>query len=478
MDSIWTKVNKQKNTELNENIKRDIVVVGGGIAGYLTAYRLAESGKNVTLIEAETLFSGVTKNTTAHLEALQGYTCGNLAKKSLDKARLFFLSQIEAIDEYEKLIEKYKIDCEFKRVDSYIYAEENDNELREEFNILKSIGADAEYLDAPELLGKKMNAAVKLSNQAIFEPVKFLSALPVNFEIYENTRIKDVDFDNRILYTEKAEIRAEKIVIATNFPIINFPGWYFLRMYKSHSYAVAIDKASDIGGIYQSDSENGITFRNYGDKLIVGGLDHRSGRPNISGKYERLFEEGKTLTSNGECTHKWTANDCITFDYLPYIGYYSKNSKDIYVITGFNKWGIANAMAASMLTADMINGIDNKYEKLYSPQRKISGLFSYFINMLCTVKNLVIKPILPPVKCYKNLKNGEGSIVFYKWKKKAVYKDEQGALHICQPLCAHLKCQLEFNPDAKTWDCPCHGSVYDVDGNIITAPTVKNLEKY
>ncbi|MDD4839937.1 MAG: FAD-dependent oxidoreductase [Clostridia bacterium] len=476
MNSIWIDVKESSEKQLDSNIKREIVVVGGGIAGFLTAFRLAESGKKVTLIEAETLFSGVTHNTTAHIEALQDLIYSELIATSFENAKLFFDSQQDAISEYEKLVAKYNIDCNFKKVDSCLYAESEDSFLENEFQALKDIGSNAEYLHSPTILGRTVLGAIRLPNQAMFEPIKFLSSLPQNFEIIENNRVLDINFNKRIVYTSNAEIQAGKLVIATNFPIINFPGWYFLKMYKSTSYAISIDKSSDINGMYQSDPENGLTFRNYKDKLIVGGLDHRTGRDDKIGKFDRLYENGKKLTENGDSTHSWSTNDCITFDNLPYIGYYSKKSKDVFVISGFNKWGMANAMIGSMLISDMINGIENKYEKLFSPQRKKHGYLSMFKNMLCTMKNLLIVPILPPFKSSKSLKNDEGAIVFHKGLKKAVYRDAEGNLHICRAFCAHLGCQLNFNCNSKTWDCPCHGSRFDIDGNIICAPTVKDIK--
>lgn len=475
-NTIWMEEKKSDATELYGDITRDIVVVGGGIAGYLAAFQLAESGQSVTLVEAETLFLGVTHHTTAHIEALQSIKYSNLMKSSPTFAELFFNSQQEAIGDYEALVNKYNIDCEFKRVDSCIYAADKANELKEEYLALKSIGADVQYLVDTDILGEKVSAAVNLPNQASFNPIDFLKGLPVNFEIIENTRIIDISFSKKVLYSKFGKIRANKIIIATNFPIINFPGLYFLKMYKSHSYAVAIDNAKDIGGMYQSDKDNGLTFRNYKDCLIVGGFDHRSGRMDEVENFTQLYNDGKRLTNNGQCVYTWSANDCITFDSLPFAGYYTKKPKDIYIISGFNKWGMANALVCAKAISDMINGNKNKYFSMLSPQRKMTGYFAFFKNMLCTVKSLMIKPILPPLRCSSNLSNGEAAIALHNGCKKAVYRDESGNLHICQALCSHLGCQLEFNPDAKSWDCPCHGSRFDINGNIICAPTVKNLK--
>ncbi|NCA66747.1 MAG: FAD-binding oxidoreductase, partial [Clostridia bacterium] len=230
MESIWKKVNKNENiNEITEDIERDVVIIGGGIAGFLTAYRLAEKGSKVTLIEANVLFSGVTQFTTAHIEALQGIKYSAL--KNRECAQLYFESQIAAIDELEALVKKHNIDCDFKRLDSYLYTNTDVSTLKREYEILKDIRANVEFSENASILNAVAKAAIVLHDQASFEPIKFLSGLPINFELIENTRIIDVDYKEKVLFTEKYRIKAEKIVIATNFPIINVPGWYFLRMY-------------------------------------------------------------------------------------------------------------------------------------------------------------------------------------------------------------------------------------------------------
>lgn len=473
MNSIWKELKGKRSDSLKEDLERDIVVVGGGIAGFLTAYRLTEAGLNVTLIEANTLFSGVTQFTTAHIEALQGVLYSKLDDRF---AKLYFESQLAAIDGIEALIKAHKIDCDFKRLDSYLMTNKHGKALAKEYRILKRIGADVEYLENSNLLNGVSKAAIMMRNQAQFEPVKFLEGLPVKFELYENTRIIKVDYKEKILYTENNKIQAHRIIIATNFPIIDVPGWYFLRMYRSSSYAAALEGAK-IDGLYQDDAENGYTYRNHGNYLVIGGLDHRTGRLDDSGKYTDLTKCAADKRLGAALTCCWSAADCVTFDGIPFIGYYSRCSENVYVITGFNKWGMANAMAASTLICDMITGNYNPYQELFNPLRRIPFNCTFIKNALCVVKSLVIKPILFPLKSYRTLIRGEGAIVCYHGRKRAVYKDGDDNYHVCRAFCAHLHCELTFNAADKTWDCPCHGSRFDIDGNIITAPTVTNLEK-
>lgn len=290
MKSVWIETKQKKfGKPLTSDIHRDIVIVGGGIAGVLTAYFLTEQGKNVTLVEAEQIFSGVTHNTTAHITAQQGYIYSELAKSnSLEFARLYYQSQMQAIKDFENLIKKLKIDCDFERVNDYLFTIKQPKKLKDLYKTLIKIGADVQYFENKEILGFPVKAAIQMRNQAMFHPIKFLNGLKLDFEIFENTRILDVDLNNKILYTENYKITADKIIIATNYPIINLSDAYFLKLYKSQSYAVITNQIKNIKGMYQGDLENGLTFRNLQDSIIIGGLDHRTGRVDSEYKFEQL----------------------------------------------------------------------------------------------------------------------------------------------------------------------------------------------
>lgn len=227
--------------------------------------------------------------------------------------------------------------------------------------------------------------------------------------------------------------------------------------------------------MYQGDLGNSLTYRQYKDSIIIGGLDHRSGRVDEDNKYDRLEEKAVESFPDAKTTYYWSANDCMTFDGVPLVGPYCKGSQDIFIISGFNKWGMTNAMVGACLLRDIINNKKNKYQQLFSPFRKRPA-GPFVNNALSTVKNLVIKPISPPTLTAQEMLPGSGDIVLVGGKKKAVYKDSEGELHICDALCKHLKCQLDFNPNTKTWDCPCHGSRFEIDGKLIVGPATENLD--
>lgn len=476
MKSIWTNyLPTKKYDKITENLTRDIVVVGGGIAGICAAYCLAESGKKVTLIERNTILSGVTVNTTAHLTYIHGYNVADIYDKSTENAAKFVESQKFALDKIEQIISKESIDCDFKKVDGYIYTFNNKDKLKHLYDVYKNLGVEAEWIENHNILGFGTAAAIKLTNQGIFNPVKFASAIIKDIEIYENSIVTEIDTKKKIIYANGYVIQAKSIIVATNFPIVVVPGYYFLKEYKSTSYAVITPSSHDIDTIYQGDEDNGITFRGSADGVIIGGLDHRTGRLDSVNKFNRL-QEISNKYFNAQITNKWLANDCITNDGIPLVGKLSKSRQNIYVITGFNKWGMLNSMVSGQIIADAVNNVSNPYAKLFCPSRKKVSLFHCITNIFVTIANLLIKPLNLFVPSYKKLPQNTGKIVWYKGKIKAVYKDSKGQLHICQSKCSHLKCKLAFNSQALSWDCPCHGSRFTIDGDVITAPAVESIK--
>lgn len=340
---------------------------------------------------------------------------------------------------------------------------------------MKKIDAKVKFLNESSLLGFDVKGAIQADDQAIFHPLKFLSQLKKDFEIYEYTRILKIDMKKKILYTKNNQITANKIIIATNYPIVKIKGAYFIKLYKSHSYCALTNDYKDIKATFTSDVESGLTFRNYGKKVIIGGLDHRTGRIDSIKKEQRMKDISNSyFNSDIECF--WDANDVVTYDGLPIVGQFSNKYKDVYIITGFNKWGMTNSMVSANLITDLITNKENKFKKIFSPNRFNFNFIAFLTNIGVSLNNLILRPILPVFNSYKKIKVGEGKIVNYKGRKRAVYRDKNNIYHVCTPFCKHLGCQLRFNKNTKTWDCPCHGSRYDIDGNLLNSPSMQDLE--
>lgn len=477
MKSVW-EYKKLNYPKLSEDIERDIVIIGGGIAGMLCAYQLTNSGYKVTLVESNELLSGVTKYTTAKISSLQGLLYRKLKKSyNIDFAKNYFKSQEEAIKQYEELVEKYKIDCHFQKVKAYIYSKKQNNNIEDEYNTLIEMGVNAQLHNKLENLPFIITKAVSLENQAQFDPLLFLYGLPRNYEIYEHTLVTKIT-DNYV-YTDKHKIKANTIIQTTHYPIKNFPGMYLFKMYQSSSYLLAVKNNVNVDGIYLEDINDGISLRNYKDYLLIGGGDHRTGRSKTDDSYTKLNLVADKLFKASDDDEKiqWNNQDCITFDGIPYVGLFSKSTPNLYVVTGFNKWGMTNAMVSSNIIRDLIIGNKNEYEYIFSTHRNriLKHLDLFLVNSIIDTKSLIKQKLCIPFKTEKSLNPGEAGIVLYKGKKHAVYKDEDGQIYAINSKCGHFHCEIKWNPNTKIWECPCHGSRYDIYGNIINGPASKTL---
>ena len=430
MLSVWKSESEfEKFDTLCENISTDVLVIGGGIAGVLCAYMLNKSGVDTVLVEAKTIANGVTENTTAKITLQHGLIYQDIIKKyGEENAKLYLDANINAMKEYENLCRN--IECDYDVKDSYVYSVNNKYKLEKELSALQSLGYACEYKSDLKISVKTVGA-VRIKNQAQFNPLKFISALSKKLRIYENTFVERIE--DRIAITRKGnKIKAEKIIVATHFPFINKYGGYFLKMYQHRSYVIALENAQDVDGMYVDEAQNGMSFRNYKNLLLIGGGDHRTGKK--GGSWNELRSFASNVYPNSKEKFCWATQDCITLDGVPYIGQYSHSTPDMYVATGFNKWGMTSSMVSAMVLCDMVQDIKNPYEEVFSPSRSI------------------LHPQLL-VNCGETLLN---------------------FLHPTIKRCPHLGCALKWNPYEHTWDCSCHGSRFTEKGKIIDNPATKD----
>lgn len=425
MESVWSKKTPPLEFKsLNENKNTDVLIVGGGIAGLLCAYKLKSAGVDCILVEAEKICGGVTGYTTAKITLQHGLIYDKLIKRyGRDMAQLYLNAQNGAIKEYARLCRD--IDCDFETKDSVVYSLSNRRKIERETAALKLLGVKAKFSTATEL-PITVAGAVRVENQAQFNPLKFLYSIAKNLPIYENTKV--VEFTPYRVKTPHGSINFKKLVVATHFPIYNKHGAYFIKLYQHRSYVIALTGATPIDGMYVDESDTGLTFRSYGDLLLLGGGGHRTGKP--GGCWQELEAFAAKHYKNAKMVGKWATQDCMTLDRLPYIGKYCKTTPDVFVATGFNKWGMTNAMVAADVLCDLIRGKENPYAKVFSPTRSI------------------LHPQLAV--------NAFDSVV--------------GLLTPTVPRCPHLGCALKYNRAEHSWDCPCHGSRFTADGKLIDNP--------
>lgn len=461
MESYWNNFREDYQFEsLKKDIETDICIIGAGITGLTTAYYLSKQGKDIVLLEKDKICSHTTCGTTGKVTSQHGLFYDYLIQlQGEDFAKLYFEANEEALKNIENIINEEKIDCDFKKVSSYVFTQKEDDvqKIKDEVKATKKLGIDSEFvtdISIPiDILG-----GIKFKNQAQFHPVKYangLESLILKFSgnIYENTKVIDIyeEDDEYIIKTENSRVKAKKVVIATRYPFIIAPGYYFIKMYQSTSFAVLVDPHTDIPieGVYINSEEPQLSFRvveeNNKTLLLAVGYDYKTGEEIIGNPYEYLKKKIDTMYPNSEIVSTWCAEDCISLDKIPYIGEFSKMMPDVFVATGFNKWGITSSNIAANIIVDKILGKENKYEEIFRSSR------------------------LEPIKNKDEMKN-----MIKETTESFVGKRIKGEK--C-PTCTHLGCKTTWNELEKTWDCPCHGSRFDERGNVIEGPAVKNLDK-
>ncbi|MCR5146367.1 MAG: FAD-dependent oxidoreductase [Clostridia bacterium] len=500
--SLWIANCEETNYEnLEKNIETEVCIIGGGIAGAVTAYLLGKNNVDVTVLEKDKICMGVTAKSTAKLTSQHGLIYKYLKDiNGLEYAKKYLESNEEGIKLAEKIINEEKIECEYEKKDAYIFAtsESELKKVKNEVEVLNEMDFDAEYVEKIDLPVEKCLGAIKFKNQAQFNSRKYVvnlfeKIINMGGKIYENSKVIDIkQEDNKYRITVENNnciVTAKKVVICTHYPIKNFPGMYFSKMYQDKSYVIAVDTKQDekemIDGMYIQSCDPVISFRtaNYQDKkiLIIAGSGHRTGEPNgkIDDYFKNLEDYVKKYYPKSELIFEWSTEDCVTLDKVPYIGEFSNLLPNIYVATGFKKWGMSTAHVAGKVICDMILGKENKYINIYKATRlqPIKNI-KEFGNMLKeSTYSLLINRIKPAQDKFENIKPGSGGIVEIDGVKVGIYKREDGEIFAVKPYCKHLGCLVSWNNLEKTWDCPCHGSRYDYTGNIITEPTVKNLDK-
>ena len=276
-----------------------------------------------------------------------------------------------------------------------------------------------------------MAGAVRVHNQAQFHPLKFVFCLAKGLHIYEHTPVRELIGTTAV--TDSGKVAAKAVIVATHFPFLNKHGSYFLKLYQHRSYVIALENAPDVDGMYVDEAQEGMSFRNARDLLLVGGGGHRTGKR--GGAWRELREFARRYYPGATEKYQWATQDCMSLDGVPYIGPYSSSTSNLYVATGFNKWGMTSSMVSAMLLSDLVQGKTNPFAEVFSPSRT------------------VLRPQL--------VVNGFEAAV--------------GLLAPTTKRCPHMGCALKWNSQEHTWDCPCHGSRFTKKGECIDNPATGDL---
>ncbi|MBR3152291.1 MAG: FAD-binding oxidoreductase [Clostridia bacterium] len=439
MYSYWLdkeKDKKRKFERLNKNIDVDVCIVGGGFTGLSTAYYLAKnSDLKIAVLEKDLIGEKTSGHSTAKITSQHDLFYKYLIdSKGFDFAKGYLEANEEAILEIKKIIEDEDIDCDFEITDSYVYTEDDDEvqKIETEIKAVNLIRSDLCELVGSVSLPRKIKAGIKFKNQAMFNPVKYINGLSLALEkmgvmIFDNSKVLDIrNEDGKYsVICEESEVRSDFVVLATRYPIINVPGFYFLKMYQSTSYVICADTKSDLfEGIYITSESPKISFRTIkdGDKrlLLVAGFDHKTGEEVIEEeRYSNLENIVREMYPNSEIVGRWLAEDCIGLDKIPYIGEYSNIMKNFYVGTGYKKWGVTSSNIAGRIISDKILGKENKYDEIFKSTRvepiKNSKELGNMIKQ--SVKSLVIDKLKVPKETIDDLKLDEGKIVEVEGRK-------------------------------------------------------------
>jgi glycine/D-amino acid oxidase-like deaminating enzyme/nitrite reductase/ring-hydroxylating ferredoxin subunit len=480
---------------LFQNERCDVVVVGAGIAGISTAYELARRKLSVIIVDRGRIAGGMTARTTAHLAPLCDDLTSEMKKlRGRKAATLFYESQAAAVDRIEEIQKSENIDCDFRRLDGYLFqgnampADIIDAELE----AVREVGAPAHRLVGVPLQGCEDRHVLRYPGQGTFHPLKYLAgvaavAQKLGVRFFCETPVETIAENNGsvTIKTARAQISADHAVITTNSPISDrFALHTKMAPYRSYAMAFEIKKASLPDALYW-DTEDPYHYVRLQpdvgktDYVIVGGEDHKSGEANDAEiRFARLENWARPLIPGlREVTHRWSGQVLDTIDYAGFIG---RNPGDerIYVHTGDSGQGLTHGVMGAMLNTALIVEGSSPWAEVYAPDRKpVRAIKNYLSENMTVLKNLSEYVAPGEISSIDELKPGEGAILRRGLRKLAAYRDETGSVRLHSAACTHIGCHLHWNRFETCWDCPCHGSIFDVDGQPVNAPAISPLAK-
>jgi glycine/D-amino acid oxidase-like deaminating enzyme/nitrite reductase/ring-hydroxylating ferredoxin subunit len=477
--SIWLATSPATSyPSLTEDVEVDVAVVGAGIAGLTAALELKRRGLTVAVLEAARVATGVTGNTTGKVTSLHRLAYSQLADQhGRAKARAYGQANQAAIEHVARTVAAEGIECGFRRVANYTYAESDSTlaKVRAEAELTASLDLPATFTtDVP--LPFATSGAVRFDHQAQIHAVNYLQGLgrAVDGEgsfVVEGTRVRRIkDGSPAEVVTEGGTVRSHDVIVATNVPLGD-GGRFAERLSLHRSYIVASPVRgfpADATFISVDEPMRSLLAVNLGgtDYVLVGGEGHLvPGGGDTSARFDRLAGFAKEHLGAEEPAYRWSTQDAMPVDGLPFAGPMLPDSQHVYAITGLRKWGLTNGTAGALVVADLITGGDNPWIELFDTNREVTAKAAASSSDAPTEAPEPDKALGP----------GEGIVVEIGGEPTAVYRDDHGSLRTLTAVCTHLGCTVEFNGRARTWDCPCHGSRFALDGTVIQGPAEKDL---
>ena len=472
----------------------DVAVIGSGIAGLSTAYELSLHGRSVIVIDRGPIAGGMTARTSAHLAPLCDDLMSEMQKiKGKEKSKLFYESQAAAVDRIEEVQNKEGIDCDFRRLDGYLFQGDGmpADPIDEELDAVRAVGAPVERLVGVPLHGCDGRHALRYPRQATFHPLKYLAGLVKactkrKVQFFADTPVEEIIEENGAVTvkTARGTVRAAHAVVATNSSIIDRVALHSKTApYRTYVIVFAIDSGALPDALYWDTEEPYHYVRlqpgdNGKDFVLVGGEDHKSGEADDADERFKGLERwarGK-MPMLKDVTHRWSGQVLDTIDYAGFIGK-NPGSEYVYVATGDSGQGLTHGVMGAVLNATLVTGGESKWAELYAPDRKpLKAAKNWVMENSTALKNLAEYVTPGEIGSTDELKPGQGAILREGLKKVAAYRDAEGAVHRHSAACTHLGCHLHWNSFEHCWDCPCHGSIFGPDGQVLNAPAISGLE--
>lgn len=496
-ESLWRETSSLPTfPKLSKDIKVDVAIVGAGITGISTAYVLTKAGLKVAVLDAATILDGATGYTTAKITSQHGMMYSKLIHHfGEEAAKLYYESNEEALQFIRDTVKEHGIDCHLEEEDAYLYADSDDQaeQLQQEWRAYEQLGLPGEWVETvPVPLDIK--GAIRLKDQAQFHPLLYLRALTDYIithggSLFENTMMEDYaeQADDGLIQLKTQSghiISCNHAISASHFPFFDGGSLYFTRLHAERSYVVALEaKTRFEGGMYINCGDPKRSLRsakmNGKQVILAGGESHRTGDNQCTLRhYEELEKFGGALYDLTGIPYRWSTQDLITIDEVPYIGVLNSRHPNVYVATGYGKWGMTTGTLAAHLIRDLILGKDNRYAELFTPSRfKMNPSIKNLAVQNATVaKELVSGKIGTVYMKPDDLRADEGCVVKHCGKRAGAYRDKEGKLYLVDTTCTHLGCEVQWNDAERSWDCPCHGSRFDYKGHVLEGPATKDLK--